>query len=283
MRVSKRFGAAAVLSLLAGGAMAADSDISDRTEGAQTYATVCAACHQPTGEGVADSFPPLTAHPAAILSRPGGRDYLIRLVLYGVAGQITVEGKLFDNAMPPWNEVLTDAQVAAALDYVLHSWANEKALPADFRPIQPAEVAAARATQLTSAEVYALRGQIMPAAPPALVEAATPPAFTEEQANRGHQAYRRACQDCHGANLNDGEFGGAPLTGLYFSRHWGVGNVAALYGFLSTKMPPDRPGKLNPQTYADLTAFILTKNGYQPGQTELPPEPGAQQRMSLKR
>ena len=46
---------------------------------------------------------------------------------------------------------------------------------------------------------------------------------------------------------------------------------------------PDRPGKLNPQTYADLTAFLLAKNGYQPVEAELPPDPAAQQHMDLKR
>ena len=48
-------------------------------------------------------------------------------------------------------------------------------------------------------------------------------------------------------------------------------------------MPPDRPGKLNPQTYADLTAFLLVKNGFQPTQTELPPDPAALAHMDLKR
>jgi len=73
------------------------------------------------------------------------------------------------------------------------------------------------------------------------------------------------------------------LNGHYFAGHWGGGNVAALCGYMRAKMPPDRPGKLNPQTYADLTAFLLNRNGYQPTQTEQPPEPGAQEHMALKR
>ncbi len=254
-----------------------------RVTGADTYATVCGTCHQPNGQGVPATFPPLTRHPSAVLARQGGRDYLIRLVLYGISGQIAVDGKSYQGAMPPWGGTLTNEQVAAALDYVLDSWDNTGALPADFRPILPEEIAAARGTAMTQAEVYALREATMPATPSTVAEAGGPPAFTEEQADRGHQAYRRGCQDCHGANLNDGEFGGAPLTGQYFSRHWAIGSVAALYGYMSSKMPPDRPGKLNPQTYADLTAFLLTKNGYQPGQTELPPDPAVQQHMSLKR
>ncbi len=73
------------------------------------------------------------------------------------------------------------------------------------------------------------------------------------------------------------------MTGLYFSRHWGSGAVAALYGYLAAKMPPDRPGQLNPETYADLVAFLLSRNGYAAGPTELPATPDALKTMTLRR
>ena len=275
----KAFQIAAALTLFATTAMAADSDpFQWQTIGAETYTATCGACHQPNGQGVPDTFPPLAGHAPTVLARPSGRDYLARLVLYGLEGPITANNKPFNGAMPPWGESLNDAQLAGALDYVLHSWDNDKALPAGFQPFTPAEIAAARAKPMTPTEVYALRGDSAPA--PAV---SVPLTFTQEQADRGHALYRRTCQDCHGSNLNDGEFGGAPLNGQYFARHWGNGSVAALYGYMRTKMPPDRPGKLNPQTYADLTAFLLSKNGYQPGQTELPPDPEAQEHMDLKK
>jgi len=279
------FGAcvAVLLALLAGDAAASDDGLFQwQRVGAETYANSCGVCHQSNGEGVASTFPPLVGHAPAVVARPGGRDYLAHLVVYGLEGHITVRGKPFDGAMPPWGGSLSDEKLAAVLDYVLHSWANEQALPADFKPFVPAEIAAVRNQKMTAAQIYALRSQVMPEAP-ATVAVFAPPQFTQEQADRGHAAYRRNCQDCHGANLNDGEFGGAPLNGQYFSRHWGNGSVAALYGFMRTKMPPDRPGRLSPQTYADLTAFLLTRNGYQAAQTELPPDPEAQERMNLRR
>jgi mono/diheme cytochrome c family protein len=283
MSVGFRVCLAASVALFAGRAAAADGGGFQWQEiGAQTYATVCAACHQPSGQGVPDTFPALAGHAPTILARPGGRDYLAHLVLYGLQGPITANGKPFDGIMPPWGETLNDEQLAGALDYVLHSWDNDKALPAGFQPFAPADIAAARGTKMTAAEVYAHRGQDVPAVP-GPVTASVAPSFTQEQADRGQAIFRHACQDCHGSNLNNGEFGGAPLTGQYFVRHWGSGNVAALYGYMRAKMPPDRPGKLNPQTYADLTAFLLDKNGYQPAQTELPPDPEAQGRMDLKR
>jgi len=109
------------------------------------------------------------------------------------------------------------------------------------------------------------------------------PLYAAAQAERGQAAYRQSCQDCHGTSLDNGEFGGPPLKGGYFRTRWGQGNVAALYGYVSLAMPPDRPGQLSPQTYADLVAFLLSNNGYPPGDKELPIDPNAQQNLSLKR
>jgi mono/diheme cytochrome c family protein len=108
-----------------------------------------------------------------------------------------------------------------------------------------------------------------------------PVSFTATQAEHGEAAYRQNCQDCHGSTLDNGEFGGPPLKGGYFRGHWGAASLAALYGYLSTAMPPDRPGRLSPQTYADLTAFILSNNGYPPSDRELPVDADAQQKMTL--
>ncbi len=250
--------------------------------GAEIYATSCAACHQGNGEGVPGAFPPLKGHAAEIATAAKGRDYLAHLVLFGLTGAITVEGKPFNGEMPAWGDTLSDAQLAAVLNYVLHSWGNDQSLPAGFASFAPSDIAAARASKLTPDQVYALRQQTAPA-PSAPAVAQTPPAFTEDQADRGKAAYNRNCQDCHGRNLNDGEFGGPPLNGNYFAHHWGSGSLAALYSFMSTKMPPDRPGKLNPQTYADMTAYLLSQNGYQPGKDELPSDADALQGMTLKK
>jgi hypothetical protein len=35
-------------------------------------------------------------------------------------------------------------------------------------------------------------------------------------------------------------------------------------------MPPDSPGLLPPETYADIVSYILEVNGFDPGDTELP-------------
>jgi S-disulfanyl-L-cysteine oxidoreductase SoxD len=110
-----------------------------------------------------------------------------------------------------------------------------------------------------------------------------PPAFTQAQVQRGKSIYQKNCQDCHGSTLDNGEFGGAPLKGSYFRQHWGSGDVSALFGYVNTLMPPDRPGQLSLQSYADLTAFLLSNNGYAPGAEELTTDEGAQRSMTLKK
>ena len=76
---------------------------------------------------------------------------------------------------------------------------------------------------------------------------------------------------------------GPPLKGLSFAHHWEATNVAALFGFMKAKMPPDRPGQLPDDDYADLIAYILGENGFQPGDKELPPDTKVQEAMGLKK
>jgi mono/diheme cytochrome c family protein len=109
------------------------------------------------------------------------------------------------------------------------------------------------------------------------------PAFTEAQVERGRAVYLKNCQDCHGSTLDNGEFGGAPLKGSYFRQHWGSGDVSALFGYVNTLMPPDRPGQLSEQSYVDITAFLLSSNGYAAGSEELTADQDAQRKMTMKR
>jgi mono/diheme cytochrome c family protein len=247
--------------------------------GERTYDTNCSGCHQRSGRGIAGGFPPLAGHAPQLLAQKGGA-FMVRLVLFGMTGAITVEGTQYNGAMPSWSS-LRDDEIAAVIDQVLTAWGNDAQLPKDFKPILPSDVAAARAENLTQEQVYAMREQ--GAAHAGKAAAAAPPSFTQEQADRGEAEYAHSCLDCHGSRLDNGEFGGPPLKGSSFARHWDAANVAALFSFMKAKMPPDRPGQLNDETYADLIAYILGENGFAPGDKELPPDVNVQQAMSLKR
>lgn len=124
--------------------------------GEKTYTTNCLGCHQPTGLGVPASFPPHAGHLPNVLAKEGGRQYLIKVLLNGLQGEIMVKGKPFNGIMPSWN-MLKDEEIAAVLNHELHSWGNADMLPADFTPILPEEVAAERADDITAAQAYELR------------------------------------------------------------------------------------------------------------------------------
>jgi mono/diheme cytochrome c family protein len=252
--------------------------------GAQAYTANCVACHQENGRGVPGAFPPLAAHVPDLLAPAGGRGYLIRVLLFGVDGAITVNGANFSGAMPGWS-ALDDNVIAGVLNHITTSWDNAQRLPAGFKPFEAGEIAAVRAERIAPTAVYALRQKLFPSLQAAAVNApaATPLSFTETQVTQGRAAYQQNCMDCHGSSLDNGEFGGAPLKGAYFRNKWGNGSVANLYAFTKAKMPPDRPGTFSDKVYADLVAYILQANGYEPGGRELPVDPAAQQSMSLKR
>src|SRR5580698_9258096 len=60
--------------------------------------------------------------------------------------------------------------------------------------------------------------------------------FTAGQSAEGKTAYDRACLQCHGRYLDDGQFG-PPLRGTAFSQKWGGQSVEQLFTYASTKMP----------------------------------------------
>ncbi len=93
--------------------------------------------------------------------------------------------------------------------------------------------------------------------------------FTAGQSAEGKTAYDRACLQCHGSYLDNGQFA-PPLRGTAFSKKWGGQPVEELFTYVSTKMPPDAPGSLNARAYAAIAAYILQSNGLPPGVRELP-------------
>ena len=86
--------------------------------GRRLFASLCAACHQPTGRGVPNVFPPLAS--SDYLNADKSR--AIKTVLNGRQGDIIVNGQRFNNSMPKFP--LTDEDIAGALTYVYNSFGN---------------------------------------------------------------------------------------------------------------------------------------------------------------
>src|ERR1700744_2376606 len=93
--------------------------------GSKVYATNCAACHQAGGTGMAGAFPPLAGHVPDLLKPTDGRNYIEKVLLYGLEGAINVNGNEYAGSMPPWN-ALSDDDIAAVLNYVSTGWDNGK-------------------------------------------------------------------------------------------------------------------------------------------------------------
>ena len=93
--------------------------------------------------------------------------------------------------------------------------------------------------------------------------------FTTAQSAEGKIAYDRACRQCHGRDLDDGDFAPA-LRGSVFTRNWGGKSVAELFTYTSTFMPSDAPGSLGARAYAGIVAYILQSNDVASGLREMP-------------
>ncbi len=100
----------------------------------------------------------------------------------------------------------------------------------------------------------------------ALAQTGKPVSYTQDQADRGKKTFVQECVDCHGEDLRGGLNGGPPLRGLAFEQKFADGAPAsAMFVFMSTLMPPNDPGRYAPGDYAELMAYILEENGFQPG------------------
>jgi nitrite reductase (NO-forming) len=101
--------------------------------GKTLYGRTCFACHQSEGQGVPNAFPPLAK--SDYLN--ANIDRAINAVLHGLSGEVTVNGKKYNNVMTSQN--LTDEEIADVLTYVYNSWGNNKTV------VTPAKVKALRA------------------------------------------------------------------------------------------------------------------------------------------
>ena len=86
--------------------------------GAGVFANNCQACHQATGEGVPDAFPPLAK--SDYLN--GDKIRAIKTVTGGLETKLTVNGHEFNGVMPAWS--LSDEEIADVLTYAYNTWGN---------------------------------------------------------------------------------------------------------------------------------------------------------------
>lgn len=79
----------------------------------------CSVCHQASGAGLPNVFPPLANSDFLMADKQRA----IGIVLNGLTGPVTVNGAPFNSVMPPMSQ-LTDDEIANVLTYVRNSWGN---------------------------------------------------------------------------------------------------------------------------------------------------------------
>jgi mono/diheme cytochrome c family protein len=100
---------------------------------------------------------------------------------------------------------------------------------------------------------------------------------TDAQAERGKKVYEANCVTCHLPDLDgsanpDAGARGAPLVGTRFVQDFGESRVSALFNKMKRDMPSGKPGTLTDQEYLDAAAFVLQRNRFPAGASELTEE-----------
>ena len=143
------------LALTASTAAFAQEDIKVSADrGKVVYMQTCMACHQITGMGIPGAFPPL----AKTESVTGDARRVVAIVLKGISGAMTVDGKIYATGMPQpeltFPILKDDKNVADVINYVRTNFGNEikEAITTEFVAEVRKEFAS-RTIQWTEAEL----------------------------------------------------------------------------------------------------------------------------------
>lgn len=113
-----------------------DWSLPDHQARAETlYARHCASCHGADGAGGPDGVPPLAGSDWLKERAP---EELVDVLLQGLRGEIVVNGRAYQGAMPGFADRLDDVELAAIASHVLTRWRPSGA------PMAPDRVAARR-------------------------------------------------------------------------------------------------------------------------------------------
>lgn len=91
--------------------------------GRQLYVQ-CAICHKAGGDGIPGVHPPLKQS-EWVVGKEAKASRLIRIVLYGVKGDMTVSGQKYTVPMSGYGAIWSDHQIAAVLTYIRQAWGHK--------------------------------------------------------------------------------------------------------------------------------------------------------------
>lgn len=88
--------------------------------GKKLYTANCVACHQANGNGLPGAFPPLAKSEWV----EGSEERLVRILLHGLSGPVTVKGNTYNGAMPAFKDQFNDEKIAHVLTFIRQEWGN---------------------------------------------------------------------------------------------------------------------------------------------------------------
>lgn len=92
-------------------------------KGKKVYLEYCKTCHQANGQGMPGVYPPV-ANSDYIKATP--KATLIKEVVNGKHGKVTVNGKVYNGVMAPLPKKYTNEDIACVLTYVFTTFGNSK-------------------------------------------------------------------------------------------------------------------------------------------------------------
>jgi mono/diheme cytochrome c family protein len=127
--------------------------------GQKEFQNICITCHQATGQGMPGVYPPLDGSEWV----NGSPERVIRIVLYGLKGDVHVEGHEFNAAaMPVFGQEpgsaynWSDDKIAAVLTYVRQAWSN-KSGPITTDQVDAVKKAVGTRAEMSEADLDAVK------------------------------------------------------------------------------------------------------------------------------
>ena len=125
-------------------------------EGKKLFNANCAACHQQNGQGVPGAFPPLAESEWVT----GSDERLIRVLVNGLSGPVTVKGAQYNGAMPAFGVGSgynwSDERISHVATYIRASFGNTAPAIAPERVTEVRNASGGRKTPWTASELEAL-------------------------------------------------------------------------------------------------------------------------------
>ncbi len=100
--------------------------------GKEIYLRNCVSCHMDQGEGLEGIFPPLANSDYLLADKKRA----IKQSLYGVSGEMTVNGKKYDGEMNGFD--ITDEEMSDLMNYIFNSFGNKGGVitPEDVKAVR---------------------------------------------------------------------------------------------------------------------------------------------------